>query len=238
MVLVVIPVACGGSGGQRGRHSVPRQSVEARLRRPNVVLVVADTLRADHLPFYGYARETAPFLARLAASGAVFEQAASTSSWTAPATASLLTGLYPPQHGVVLGLRATRRMRRTQPTLELNRIPGAVTTLAELLHDAGYRTFGVADNITVCRELGFADGFDRWQTLPYAGAAAVADQILAWAADLAAARPYFLYVHLMDPHHPLHARAPLDAHRMRVQLAMRPANRRGSALPVCTHPRC
>ena len=66
--------------------------------------ILVDTLRADHLPTYGYPRATAPFLSSLATDGIVFENAWSTSSWTAPATASLFTSLYPQEHGVVHGL--------------------------------------------------------------------------------------------------------------------------------------
>jgi len=66
-------------------------------RRDNVVLVVIDTLRPDHLATYGYGRDTAPFLGALARQGVVFD-GLSTSSWTKPATASLLTGLLPVRH--------------------------------------------------------------------------------------------------------------------------------------------
>ena len=52
--------------------------------RPNIVLVVLDTVRADHLPAYGYARDTAPFISRLAARGVVFDRAFAASSWTSP----------------------------------------------------------------------------------------------------------------------------------------------------------
>ena len=76
----------------------------------NVVLIVLDTLRADRLSFYGNPLETAPHLADLASRGVVFENAFTTTSWTAPATASLFTGLYPPQHGVWTGFRASERL--------------------------------------------------------------------------------------------------------------------------------
>ena len=68
--------------------------------RPNVLLVVIDTLRADRLPFYGCERNNAPFLAELAEQSLVFESAWSPAPWTVPATASLMTSVYPFQHGV------------------------------------------------------------------------------------------------------------------------------------------
>ena len=62
-----------------------------RAHRPNVVVILIDTLRRDHLPFYGYPKGTAPFLSRLAERGVVFERAYSTSSWTPPAAAPTTT---------------------------------------------------------------------------------------------------------------------------------------------------
>jgi glucan phosphoethanolaminetransferase (alkaline phosphatase superfamily) len=70
-----------------------------RAARPDVVVVVIDTLRRDHLSAYGYGKPTSPRLAELAKSSVVFERALAASSWTEPSTASLLTGLYPPRHG-------------------------------------------------------------------------------------------------------------------------------------------
>ncbi len=78
-------------------------SGERAERKPNVVVVLIDTLRPDHLPAYGYQHATTPYLAELAARGVVFENAYSASTWTAPATASLFTGLYPNQHGITEG---------------------------------------------------------------------------------------------------------------------------------------
>ncbi len=78
-------------------------SGERAERKPNVVVVLIDTLRPDHLPAYGYQHATTPFLAELAARGVVLENAYSASTWTAPATASLFTGLYPNQHGITEG---------------------------------------------------------------------------------------------------------------------------------------
>jgi len=77
----------------------------------DVVVVLIDALRPDCLGFYGYERDTAPLLSGWARSAVVFEREYSTSSWTAPATASLFTGLYPQRHGVVAGLFIPKRKR-------------------------------------------------------------------------------------------------------------------------------
>src|SRR3954471_16839251 len=98
-----------------------RQTAHA-TRPDNVVLVVIDTLRRDHLATWGYPRNTAPFLDQLAREGAAFE-AITPAPWTKPATASLLPGLHPVHH---------------QAVDRLDRIPPAALTLAERLQSAGY----------------------------------------------------------------------------------------------------
>jgi choline-sulfatase len=164
------------------------------VRRPNVVVILVDTLRADHLPFHGYARDTAPFLTRLAAKGVVFDRAWSTSGWTAPATASLLTSLYPQQHGLVRPPDPARS--------QANRIPQGAETIARAMRRAGYRTFGVSDNALVSPALGFDEGFDVFEASVGASAERVNKWIRDHRAEMNASAPYFLYVHYMEPHEP------------------------------------
>jgi arylsulfatase A-like enzyme len=175
---------------------------------PNIVLIVIDTLRPDHLPFYGYQKETAPFLSQLAESGVVFEHVRSTSSWTAPATASIVTSLHPVQHGVHKGLMAVQMLQRVDPHITVNRIPDAVVTAAEALKEAGYSTWGLSDNLNIGFEEGFNQGFDQFRTSNDAGAATVNARLHKWAPEMQTAEPYFLYLHYMDPHRPYQKRAP------------------------------
>ena len=135
------------------------------LQRPNVVVILLDTLRPDYLGFYGYEKEMAPFLAQLANESVVFERAFSTSSWTAPSTSSLFTSLYPPQHGVVEGflmhqLLTKAREEKAMETIALNRLPSGRPTLPELFKSMGYGTFGLATNVNIGQEMGFNRGFD------------------------------------------------------------------------------
>lgn len=176
--------------------------------RPNVVLAVIDTLRADHLPFLGHRLNTAPYLTALAAQGVSFESCFSASSYTSPATASILTSLYPFQHGVLKGLIVTLNQQAADPALKLNRIPEAATTMAEWLRAAGYRTYAVADNLNIGEAEGFTQGFDRFVTLNNRGADEVNRQVLRWAGEMRSGAPYFLYLHYMDPHAPYLARRP------------------------------
>lgn len=181
---------------------------------PDVVVVLVDTLRPDHLGFHGYERAMAPFLAELAAESAVFLNARSSSSWTAPATASLLTGLYPLRHGVVVGVRAQRREHGADDdahddSLPFRRLPADVTTLAERFAAAGHRTFAVTTNINVGPDLGLLRGFDQAEHLRGATAPEVAERLRALEPALRAeSSPYFLYLHFMDPHNPYHGREP------------------------------
>ncbi len=186
---------------------------EPPARKPNVVLVVIDTLRPDHLGFGGYTRETAPFLAGLAAEGTVFERAFSTSSWTAPSTASIFTGLYPPRHGVVQGFFAhfhgAQEEGLSEPqVLDLIGLPREYPTLPELFQAEGYRTFGLTTNINIGAELGFDRGFERFERLDNVPAKQVLERLGGWKTELAAESdsPFLLYLHFNDVHSPYHPR--------------------------------
>jgi len=138
-------------------------SGESKPARPNVVLIVVDTLRADRLPFYGSPQNTAPFLADLARRSVVFENAWSPSSWTLPATVSVLTSVHPFQHGVnsLKGLE----LRPDEDPVPVDYIPEEIENLAEVLSSAGYRTYGIASNVLIGEEVGFERGFDRFVRL-------------------------------------------------------------------------
>ncbi len=166
-------------------------------------MVVVDTLRADHLPWHGYPKDTAPFLRSLSEDAVVFTRAHSTSSWTAPATASLFTGLYPVQHQLVTGLRASRALAQ-----EVQQLPAGVETLPEVFRRNGYATFGVTDNLNISSRLGFDRGFDRFRSHHYKGAEVVNAKLLEWKEEVQAADPAFVYLHYMDPHEPYHVREP------------------------------
>lgn len=135
--------------------------------RHDVVLITIDTLRPDHLGFLGYPRDTAPYLSSLARGSVVFRRAFSTSTWTAPATASLLTSRHPQDHGVRSGFFVDRK--RASPAgataIRLPRLPDSMPTLPEFFHDHGYETFGITANVNVGPEIGFDRGFDHFARL-------------------------------------------------------------------------
>ena len=171
----------------------------------NIVVIVMDTTRFDRLGFNGYAAAETPFLDELASQGVVFDAAMSASSWTAPATASIFTSLYPDQHGVTSGYFFYQRVNATNPEIKLNRLPAKAQTLPELLKATGYRTFGLADNLNIGERMGFTRGFDRFDTWAYKGGAHVNLALGEWRDAIQAGdAPFFLYLQYMDPHKPYH----------------------------------
>lgn len=180
-------------------------------RPSNVVIVVVDTLRFNHLGCYGYARNTTPGVDRFAGEAIRFDRAYASSSWTEPSVASMLTGLYPSAHTVY-------RMERS--------LPDAAETLAEILKDAGYTTAAVISHRLIGASTNFDQGFEvfdelnakgyRYRSTP--GVTAKAISLLHGFAGQE--RPFFLLVHYFDPHynynrHPAFGFAPPSAGRLR-----------------------
>ena len=178
----------------------------AEPARPNVILISVDTLRADHLGCYGYQRPTSPSIDLLARRGVRFDQAFSQSSWTLPSHLSLLTSRYPHSHGV---------------ETDKQRLPDDVTTLAEALGDAGYSTHAFISWVYVSDKYGFGKGFDEYQELlppsdevtssteASIKASAFVDCVIEWA-GLGPRQPFFLFLHLFDPHINYEPPAPFD----------------------------
>ncbi len=195
LLAIIGPAGCGDKSAEESRR------VEAK-NSPDIILISIDTLRSDRLGAYGYARDTSPFMDSIAGDGILFKNAFSTSSWTAPAMVSLMTSRYPYAHGVVHGLVAKGRVEHQEA------IPGDLPLVAERLRAAGYTTFGISSNRHLSSELGFGRGFDHYECIGFANAATVLDRVKNLRSKLNAARPYFLWVHFLDPHAPYNQRQP------------------------------
>lgn len=124
---------------------------------PNVLMIVVDTLRADHLSGYGYPRPTSPVMDRMGREGVVFEQAISTTSWSFPSHVSLLTGRYQFEHGL-------DKIGPVPLFGSSNSGMGGYPTLGEELARVGYRTGAFSANRTYFTgNLGFGRGFAHFE---------------------------------------------------------------------------
>jgi arylsulfatase A-like enzyme/Flp pilus assembly protein TadD len=170
----------------------------------NVVLISIDTCRADHLSCYGYKRRTTPHIDAVARDGVLFREALSPVPFTRPAHSSMLTGNYPPTHGV--------RLNNTEVLAPDN------VTLAEILHDAGYKTGAFVSGFPLDAKFGVNQGFDTYDcnfTRKMGGSAEPAERTaedvsrpaIAWL-EQNAAKPFFLFLHYYDAHLPYEAPAP------------------------------
>lgn len=181
---VVTPVPSGSS-----------EVASTTRQQPNILVYLVDTLRADHLGAYGYPLDTSPNFDALAKEGVLFENAQAQSPWTRSSVASMLTGLWPQSHHTIGDDDA---------------LSDDAVTLAEGLRDAGYATTAITGNGNAARVAGFAQGFEYFKYLrnvrpgePLATSADINDAVWAWLDDHAEdERPFFLWVHTIDPHAP------------------------------------
>ena len=186
------------------------------VARPDIVLVVADTLRAGYLGCYGFDGETSPHLDRLATESVRFEACFSQAPWTKPSIASLFTSLHPQTHGVVThGGAFGGAPSAPGEALATDALPDEAETLAEVLSRAGYATAAFVDNPWIRRELGFAQGFDDFEARDPKSTGELFERAGAWALDRArGGAPFFLYLHVMEVHGPYGApQADFDAVR-------------------------
>lgn len=163
----------------------------------NVVLVSIDTCRADRLSCYGYRRPTTPNIDEVARDGVQFNDASTPVPITLPAHSSMLTGTYPPTHGVRLN--------------EVSPLDGSNVTLAEILRAAGYQAAAFVGGFTMDSRFGLDQGFDTYDCR-FTGkegkafyserkADEVSRSALAWL-ETHAGKPFFLFLHYFDPHAP------------------------------------
>lgn len=169
---------------------------ESRLSRPNVLLVVIDCLRADHVGAYGYSRDTTPNLDALAAEGIRFESAYANGTWTKPSMATLFSGLYPSEHGL---------LRVGVPAGDINvtdALPDRVPMLAERFAAAGYRTIAAVNQIHLKSEFGFGRGFDVYRREKKRSGFELNRLLLEAMAGAKPGQPVFAWVHYLDLHWP------------------------------------
>ena len=186
----------GAAGGLALLLSVTALSLACAPDRDAVVLIVVDTLRADHLGHWGHDRDTSPRLDAWASSARVFGRTWATSPWTLPSFGSLLTGELPARHAA--------GVRQTEASRSVTALDPALPTLAEVLGDRGWATAAIVNNPWLDRRFGLARGFDLYDHAPGGNARTrradvMVDRSLAWI-DAHSEEPFFLLVHFFDPH--------------------------------------
>ena len=158
--LVYICVTAAVVNGFTWRQETKMQAAlpPARAGAPNVVWIILDTVRADHMSLYGYGRKTTPYLESLAAAGTTFDNAVAASSWTFPSHVSMLTGQYPREHGA-----------------QLSGYDGRYATVASSFDRMGYITGGFSGNMDwFAAGRGMAGGFQHFEDGYWSAASAFA----------------------------------------------------------------
>ncbi|MEZ4649981.1 MAG: sulfatase [Candidatus Eisenbacteria bacterium] len=176
----------------RAGPALTESPVGATQPHPNLLFIVVDTLRKDHLGCYGYDRPTSPVIDELASTGIRFETAYSVAPWTLPAGATLLSGLYPSSHTAI----------------ESDRIlPLAVETLAERLKANGYQTGSFVSHIYMAKNYEMFQGVDKFKvrygrSTRYVSTENVVTDALDYIKRVSpSSAPFFTLVHLFDPHY-------------------------------------
>lgn len=196
-----IPSGCTGPESQPGGPSAKISSSDAR---PNVVLVVVDTLRADRLEAMRNGHPIMPRLHEFAEKSWWFTQAYAQSTWTKPSMVSILTGTYPATHRVQHGLATGALMRGQVNAIQV--LPQQFTTLASFFRQYGYQTIGVQTNPHLKADFGFGQGFDDYTYMEWQEAPGLTDAALS--KIKAAQGPFFIYAHYFDPHADYRIREP------------------------------
>ncbi|MDD5556458.1 MAG: sulfatase [bacterium] len=179
----------------------------ARSSRPNIIIILVDALRRDHVGCYGYHRDITPSIDDLARSSIIFDTAIAQATSTKMSVGSLFSSLYPSVHTAI---------ENQGHGMTGDVLPSNVRTLAEVLRDHGYMTIGVSGNPHVSPVFGFDQGFMLFKCVDYFGDQASVNADLL--TDLALksvlsnpGRPYFLYLHYMNTHAPYALPPPYDS---------------------------
>ncbi|MFC2163111.1 sulfatase [Candidatus Altiarchaeota archaeon] len=162
--------------------------------KPNVIVILVDALRADHISCMGHERETSPNMCALAEDGILFRNMHSNTPSTKESVACLFTSKYSSQHNVI----------DNSAYLSLEH-----DTLAEMMGSVGYKTVGVNANYVISDVFGYSQGFNLWLDGHQMIASELNDRLFG---GLDGDGPFFIYLHYMDPHHPYSAPAEYYTH--------------------------
>lgn len=210
LVIIYGAILAGFLLGWTFKPSAFREILPRSPKNVNVILMVLDALRADHLSCYGYNKKTSPNMDAVASRGTLFEKAFAPLPMTQPSLASMFTSLYPQSHGI------KRNDLALSPKAE---------TLAEILHKAGWDTAAVTGASNLDSVFGLNQGFQFYedslgrkmdpeikavdQMKRWERSAETVNQIaFRWLDQHNPQKPFFLFLHYYDPHKPYHPPAP------------------------------
>jgi len=156
---------------------------------PNVILIVPDALRADHLGCYGYGRPTSPQIDKFAADALLFEKAMSNSPWTKPSMGSVFTSRYPHEHKAFAWM---------------DNLSDECLTIAEIFRNRNYATFAIQTNPSITEKHNFKQGFQYYHEMVQEKGETVTSNFNSWV-KRHKKKPFFAYLHYMDTHVPYNA---------------------------------
>ncbi|MBN2719313.1 MAG: sulfatase [Deltaproteobacteria bacterium] len=203
-----VPTATQKSAEQNPRASVEKAGAShpVTVEKPpfnKVLVVLIDALRADKLGCYGFNEPTSPAIDQLARESILFENVHSASPWTAPSFGTLFTGVSPTVHGAGKMLGKNSKSGKSVHGVTVGGIRKDLPTLAELMPEK-MKTAAVVNNSFVCKELGYARGFDDFdfqiaRLTSYRTADQVTDAAIKWLAQNRN-NSFFYFLHYFDPH--------------------------------------
>ncbi len=205
---------------EKAFYVAPCELVSPNTRRPNVLFLVIDTLRLDHVGCYGYERDTTPHLDAFAKDAVRFTHFTPQSSWTKPSVASFLTGVYPEVHGA----RDTGDVMRSE-----------LPSLAQNLATAGYTTHGVVANDYLLPHWGFGEDFENYEWIHSSQRDSALISRAMRLAGYDAGRPWYLYAHAMGPHSPYWPKKASYFQKFQPQEKKRSPEEIREALGTCAH---
>ncbi|MCK5116619.1 MAG: sulfatase [Candidatus Aegiribacteria sp.] len=203
MFAILVIIACAEPAEE------PSENLSQINTHQNIILIILDTLRADHLSCYGYHRYTSPSIDSLAAEGTLWANAQAQAPWTLPAHASIWTGLSVRSHRTIIPQAVY--MDSGASVKLMYTLDRALPSLPVLLSEAGFSTFGIANSPYVSSIYGFDVGFDQFSCYlnGQERAGITVDSLIIWLEEHTEER-FFCMMHLFDIHDPYNPPIPYN----------------------------
>jgi arylsulfatase A-like enzyme len=173
----------------------PKTSAAA-IDKPNVIIFLSDTLRADHLQPYGYPRQNSPEIQKFSREAINLRKMSSAATWTKPSIATIMTGASPQLHKMVV-----YKPNEDGPQQGLRVLSQSLPTFDQFYKEAGYNTAWFLSNPHVVQDLGFGKSYDHYRSIPEESVEDQMKAVITWLENNAQ-EPFLAFVHVLDPHYP------------------------------------